>query len=95
MRERAIGSGEVDEDVRARERRVDVGRDGDAGGAPAGFAGIATHGGTVGDVERRGERETGLRQHGLDQRAAHPAPGAGNGDPDVGHRHGTGLAAGS
>ena len=95
MRQRAVRAGEVDEDVGARERRFDVGGNRDAGDAPAGFARITTDGGAGGDVERGGECEPGLRQHRLDQRAAHAAAGAGNGDPDVGHRQRTGGAAGS
>ena len=96
VRQRAVRAREVDEDVGARERRIDVGGDRDAGDAPAGSrprrdptAGLPA----TSSAAR--EREPRLRQHRLDQRAAHPAAGAGDGDPDVGHRQGTGLAAGS
>ena len=62
---------------------------------PQAFARVAADGGAAGDVERGGRVQPGLRQHRLDQRLAHAAAGAGDRDPDVGHRQGAGVAAGS
>ena len=74
----------------ARDRGVDVGRRRSTPVVAAeALAGVAADGGAAGDVERGGERERGIGERRLDQRLAHPAAGAGDGDPRRCHGRGS------
>src|SRR5258705_10879716 len=69
--------------------------DEDSGGAAETFAGIAAQALRPFDIEGGGKANCGGGQRGLDQRLAHPASGAGNGEPHRLHGQGTGVADGS
>jgi len=73
---------------------MDIFSDDDASGAAESFAGVASRRLAAGNIQRRGQHDLRQRKRGLDQRLSHPAPGAGNGEPDGTHRQGTGGADG-
>jgi hypothetical protein len=72
-----------------------IAADDDSGGATEALAGVAADRRTAVDIECSGEDYLGQGQCGLDQGLAHPAPGAGNGEPDCVHGQGVGGADGS
>ena len=94
VRDRALGPGEVDQHVRARERGVDVRPDGDARRPADRSARVVSARSGARSIERRGEHEIGRAQHGRDERLAHAAAGAGDRDP-CRRRHRTRRAASS
>ncbi len=94
MRQRAFGTGEVDQDVGAANRGLHVMADDDSCGAAEALAGVVPLRWRTFDVERRGEDELRVGERGLDQGLAHPASGAGDGEPDSVHDQGTGVADG-
>jgi hypothetical protein len=81
VRESALRPSEVDQDVGSARRGVHVGTDENAARATEPLAGVASGGGTCRDVDRGGEHAVTIREDGLDQRLAHPARGAGDGNP--------------
>src|SRR5581483_7123419 len=78
VRQRRRRTGEIDEHV---ELGVERRADGDADRWDAGeLAGVAADGGRIGALERAGDLKIGRRGGGLDQRTAHTAGGAGDGN---------------
>jgi len=82
VRERSRRTGEIDQDVTAGERGIDIGGHGDGGGAAEALAGVAAERGTAGYVERGGENDALVGQRGLDQRLSHAPGGASDRDAD-------------
>src|SRR5687767_9360494 len=85
VRERALGTREVDENVTGPQRRGNVRAHVHIGATTDTFAGIATDERTVRDVKGSREREVGLRERRLDECLAHPAAGTGDRDANA-HR---------
>src|SRR5439155_13408237 len=72
VRERAFGAREIDQHIAAR-RCGSIGAD-------LHLARLGTDRGIAGSFERRAELELAVGEHGIDQRAPHPAAGAGERD---------------
>ena len=81
VRKRALGTGEVDQDVGPGERDRDVGGDGHAGRRPAALAGVAPDQRAVRNLQRADQLEPGVGKSGIEQCLAHAAAAAGDGQP--------------
>ena len=80
MRHGAFGSGEVDEVAGVLQSGIKIGADGHASVYPGEGSGVLPQRRAAGHVERGTDAAIGRGQHGLDQRAAHAATGACDGD---------------
>jgi hypothetical protein len=78
--QRSLRPREVDQHLARGERGSRVGADDDAAGPAEEGAGVAADAGAARHVERRRENQVGAGGERLDQRLAHPARRAGDGD---------------
>ena len=79
VRQRALGPGEVDQDLGIRERRARIGRNRHAAGVAQEGRRVVADGRAGRDVERAGQLAVAGRADGLDQHVAHAAARAGDG----------------
>jgi hypothetical protein len=80
VRQRAFGTGEVNQHLRTFKALAQVGGDGHAGVLAGKGGGILADGGTVSAVKCAGQAQCVVGTNGFDQHLTHAAGGAGNRD---------------